>query len=224
MGTRPTRRPRSRAMATARRMDFDGFEQLSHVPLPRPGPRRCGQSGLFRQSSGMSRSLRISPPRIVRVTIRGTSPNSNTAVPNALRVDHHGRAVLALLQAAGVIGTRQGPEAGLLELILECVAEGLTAIRVATTSLVAGVPDIAADEDMVRKSRHIRSHRSLGDVFLSPSLEIPHACRDNGRARCEPLPRRLAFSNSHRQSTSSRFPANSRALILGRMPCRSQCR
>ena len=44
-----------------------------HWPLATAFQLRWGQLGLFRQLSGIRRSLRISPPRIVLETIRGTS-------------------------------------------------------------------------------------------------------------------------------------------------------
>ena len=135
----------------------------------RAGPRRCGQSGLFRQSSAISRSLRISPPRIVLAHDPGHVLDLDPSVPDPLRIDHHGRAVLALLQAAGMIGTCQRPEAGRLQLLLERLAERLAAFRVATAPLVAGVTDIAADENMVGKRWHVRPSIPIASAVLRPS-------------------------------------------------------
>ena len=83
----------------------------------------------------------------------------DSAVPDPLRVDDHGRAVFALLEAAGMIGTCQQTKASGLELLLERLTERLTSIRVATTSLVAGVTDITTDENMMCKCRHLWATR-----------------------------------------------------------------
>src|SRR5271166_3452990 len=53
------------------------------------------------------------------------------AIPDSLGIDHDGRSVLALVEAARMIGPGQGPESGLPELELEGILERLEARRVA---------------------------------------------------------------------------------------------
>ncbi len=80
------------------------------------------------------------------------------AIPDSLGIDHDGRSVLALVEAARVIGPGQGPESGLPEFELEGILERLEARRVAATPLVARVADVTADENVVREGRHVSSH------------------------------------------------------------------
>jgi len=84
------------------------------------------------------------------------------AVPDPLGINYHGRPVLALLEAAGVIGTGERSEASPLELFLECLAQCLPSSRVATTPLVAGFPNIPADKDVISKRRHRLTHSYFG--------------------------------------------------------------
>ena len=80
------------------------------------------------------------------------------AIPDSLGIDHDGRPVLALVEAARMIGPGQGPESGLPELELEGILERLEARRVAARPLVASVADVTADEYVVREGRHVSSH------------------------------------------------------------------
>jgi hypothetical protein len=75
--------------------------------------------------------------------------DGNTPVPYPLRIDDHRGAMLALLEAAGVVRTDERPQSCLLELDLERIAQDLLTGRVATPSLVAGLTDVTADEDVV---------------------------------------------------------------------------
>ena len=54
-----------------------------------------------------------------------------------------------------MIGSSQHAETGLTQLELERIPECLPARWIATTSLVARVSNVAADEDMVRKRSHV---------------------------------------------------------------------
>lgn len=79
------------------------------------------------------------------------------AIPDSLGIDHDRRSVLALVEAARMIGPGQGPESGLPEFELESILERLEARRVAATPLVARVADVTADENVVREGRHVSS-------------------------------------------------------------------
>src|SRR5271157_2489269 len=80
------------------------------------------------------------------------------AIPDSLGIDHDGRSVLALVEAARMIGPGQGAKSGLPEFDLESFLERLEARRVAATPLVARVADVTADEYVVREGRHVSSH------------------------------------------------------------------
>ena len=84
--------------------------------------------------------------------------DGDPAIPDSLGIDHDGRSVLALVEAAGMIGPGQGAESGLPEFDLESILERLEARRVAATPLVARVADVTADENVVREARHVSSH------------------------------------------------------------------
>ena len=71
------------------------------------------------------------------------------AVPDTLRVDHDGRAMLALIETTSVIGPGQRAEPGFPELDLERVAERLAAFGVTTSPFVAGLSNISADKNVV---------------------------------------------------------------------------
>jgi len=88
----------------------------------------------------------------------GNVLGGDPAIPDSLGIDHDGRSVLALVEAAGMIGPGQGAESGLPEFDLESFLERLEARRVAATPLVARVADVTADEYVVREGRHVSSH------------------------------------------------------------------
>ncbi len=125
-------------------------------PQSRSDARRCGHAALFRHVSAITRSLRTSPPISVFDTIRGTSSTRYMTVPDPLRVDHHRRAMLTLFEAAGMIGANQRAEPGLLQLLLEGLAQGLLPLGVAASALVPGSTHVAADEDVMGEGRHVR--------------------------------------------------------------------
>jgi hypothetical protein len=80
----------------------------------------------------------------------------DAAIPDALRVNHDRWAVLALLEATGMIRTRQRTESGLLECDLEGLPQLLMSVRVTAPSLVAGRTNVTANENMMREGWHIR--------------------------------------------------------------------
>jgi len=88
----------------------------------------------------------------------GNVLGGDPAIPDSLGIDHDGRSVLALVEAAGMIGPGQEAESGLPEFDLESFLERLEARRVAATPLVARVADVTADEYVVREGRHVSSH------------------------------------------------------------------
>ena len=112
--------------------------------------------------------------------------DGHVPVPDPLGIDHDGRPVLALVEAAGMIGPGDRPETRLLQLHLEGVLEGLTPFRVAAAPPVAGLADVAADENMMRKCGHIRSRwvpvpRRAGLVRAGGWKKSKIACADHRR-------------------------------------------
>lgn len=116
------------------------------------------------------------------------------AIPDSLGIDHDGRSVLALVEAARMIGPGQGPESGLPELELEGILERLEARRVAATPLVARVADVTADENVVREGRHVSSHE----------MWLKSAATGQGKTlrRTETVTDRIASARIPRQSLS----------------------
>jgi hypothetical protein len=115
-------------------------------------------------------------------------------VPDSLGINHDGRPVLALIEAARVVGSGQQAETRLPELDLEGILECLGAVGVAATPLVAGLANIAADENVMSKGRHIASHESW--------LEIGKPGQAGAILRAGTIADRIAFRQSRRQSIS----------------------
>jgi len=130
----------------------------------------------------------------------------NPAIPDSLGIDHNRRSVLALVEAARMIGPGQGPESGLPELELESILERLEARRVAATPLVARVADVTADENVVREGRHVSSHE----------MWLKSAATGQGKTlrRTETVTDRIASARIPRQSLSR--PGEARVRVSGR--------
>ena len=128
------------------------------------------------------------------------------AIPDSLGIDHDGRSVLALVEAARMIGPGQGPESGLPELELEGILERLEARRVAATPLVARVANVTADENVVREGRHVSSHE----------MWLKSAATGQGKTlrRTETVTDRIASARIPRQSLSR--PGEARVRVSGR--------
>ena len=76
------------------------------------------------------------------------------AVPDGLGIDHDDGAVLALIEATGLVGSNVVPEAGFLDGVLEGGFEFFTAIRKAAWTRGAFIALVGANEDVVVKFRH----------------------------------------------------------------------
>jgi hypothetical protein len=76
-------------------------------------------------------------------------------VPNPLRVNDNGRAMLALIEATCVIRPRQQTDPRSLDLDLERVPQGLFSFWITATPFMAGFSNIAAYKNMVMKSCHV---------------------------------------------------------------------
>ena len=76
------------------------------------------------------------------------------AVPNGLGVDHDDWPVLALVEAAGFVGSDVVLEAGFLDGVLEGGFELFTAVWKAAGTVGAFVALVSADKDVVVEFRH----------------------------------------------------------------------
>src|SRR5690606_32314953 len=70
--------------------------------------------------------------------------DGDAAVPDPLGIDHDRRAMLALFEAAGVIGTGGAGQSRTFDLLFEGRSKPARSLRIAAASTMAGLPDIAA--------------------------------------------------------------------------------
>ena len=80
----------------------------------------------------------------------------NEAVPDGFGIDHHRRAVLALIEAAGLVGTDKVLETCVFDGILEGGFKLLAAVRQAAWTGRGFVALIRTDKDVMLKFRHRR--------------------------------------------------------------------
>jgi len=78
----------------------------------------------------------------------------NSAVPNGFWVDHHGRAVLTLVEAASLIGAHLTLESGFSQLSLKQFVQGCSDSRIAAPPWMVQRPLVAANKDVLLKARH----------------------------------------------------------------------
>jgi hypothetical protein len=76
------------------------------------------------------------------------------AIPNGLGIDHHRGAVLALVEAAGLVGADKMLEASIFDGVLESGFKLFAATRKAARTRRGLVALVGADEDVVLKFRH----------------------------------------------------------------------
>ena len=76
------------------------------------------------------------------------------AVPDGLGIDHDDGAVLALIEATGLVGSNVVPEAGFLDGVLEGGFEFFAARVEAAGTGCAFVAFVGADEDVMVEFRH----------------------------------------------------------------------
>ena len=76
-------------------------------------------------------------------------------VENPLRVNHDTRAVFALVQTTGCVGSHERPQPARLDFSLEGIPQRFRPFLIATPARVAGSTLIAADEKMMREGRHV---------------------------------------------------------------------
>ncbi|MBE7451170.1 MAG: hypothetical protein HS111_20420 [Kofleriaceae bacterium] len=89
----------------------------------------------------------------------GDVVDRDVAVPDLLGADDDGDALLALVEAAGVVGADTVVEAAGLEGLLEGVADVAAALGLAAAAGVVGGALVDAHEDVAGEARHRRSPR-----------------------------------------------------------------
>ena len=90
----------------------------------------------------------------------------DVAVPDGLGIDHDDGAVLALIEAAGLVGADVVLEAGFLDGVLEGRFELLAAVRKATGTGGGFVALVGADEDVMVEFWQIGNSLSMDTVQL----------------------------------------------------------
>jgi hypothetical protein len=75
----------------------------------------------------------------------------DAAVPDVFGIDDDGRPLLALIEAAGLVGANAAIDAALGQRLLEGLLQRLGSGRIAAAARVAGLTAIAADEDVFVK-------------------------------------------------------------------------
>jgi hypothetical protein len=116
------------------------------------------------------------------------------AVPDAFRVDDHGRAEFAHIETTRFVGPRYLAEAMLFELCLEHVAQGGAAFFAATAAGVGGIAGIFANENVKIEASHAQL-RKTGSVTLAiapwlppaPSLSLTYSLRPSFPALHSPF-------------------------------------
>src|SRR5665213_2651073 len=78
----------------------------------------------------------------------------NEAVPDGFGIDHHRRAVLALVEAAGLVGTDEMLEASVFDGVLEGGFEFLAAVRQAARAGRGLVALVRTDKYVMLEFRH----------------------------------------------------------------------
>ncbi len=79
---------------------------------------------------------------------------ADSAVPDCLRIDDNHRAVLALIQASGLVDADHGRELSLGNLALKEAQQRSFFCRIAGGARVARLARVGADEDVKIKARH----------------------------------------------------------------------
>src|SRR5579885_1300159 len=153
-----------------------------------PGPRSAGLAR--RLVARHEESLDDLPPDDVPLHDLGHVRLAADPVPDAFGIDDHARAVLAVVEAAGLVRADRALESQPLDFLLE---EGLQALRALVRAAAARVvlgTLVNADEDMVRVGGH---EGQRGDAADS--------------ARAWTRPSRAATSAGSRRRHASRLPS-----------------
>ena len=161
VGTRPTRWPRSRAL----RDDAPELRRPIRPVQPRDSLRaRSAAVGAVGVVQAIIGDHQVVQDLAAQDRLGHDSRHIldlDPSIPDSLRIDHHRRSVLALLQAPGMVCACQRTKPGLLELFLERLSQLLIAVRIAAATLVAGRTHVATYKYMMGKRWHGRLFRDL---------------------------------------------------------------
>jgi len=84
------------------------------------------------------------------------------AIPDRIGIDHEVGAVLALIEAAGLVGPYLSLESARRKLFLECLLQFRLACWIAAGARGPGGALVAADEDMLLELGHCKNVSDLG--------------------------------------------------------------
>src|SRR5712691_9741688 len=119
-----------------------------------PARARTRTAGSFPRDVGHEQPLDRPPAFEVGLADLVEVLGPHARVPDVVRLDRHGDAAAAVLEAARLLGHHALAEAALLEQRLEMVVERLRPLLAARSLRVAGRPRVGADEDLVLRFRH----------------------------------------------------------------------
>ena len=133
---------------------------VSRASMGRPNQAVAGRRGLWAQVRGVDARVGDAEPGHRRAADQmlvddlGHVGERDAAVPDGLGIDHHRRAVLALIEAPGAIGAYAPLQAALGDRLLEGLVERLGAGRIAAAARMAVLAAVAADEDVPLERGH----------------------------------------------------------------------
>lgn len=121
--------------------------------------------------------------------------NTDSAIPDGLRIDHHNRAKLALVQAARLIGSDGSPNTCSLQFDAKGITERLVAFKVTTATRMPWRSCISANENMVSKCWHAKTNLVVRTGNQGPGSWSVFKCRwssrDAGLTNLAPLKKPL---------------------------------
>ena len=98
------------------------------------------------------------PPDQMRINDLVKVGGAHPAVPNGLGIYHDIGAVLALVEAAGLVGAKAALQPAGLESFLELLLQLTLSRRIATTAWTGSIALVGANEDMFFKFRHCQHY------------------------------------------------------------------
>jgi hypothetical protein len=156
---------------------------------------------LFRQTQALDRPSAYD----VRLNDLFDVRFGNAAVPDGIGIDHHIRAVLALVEASGLIRADASVQAMGRQLLLEEFLQASFRQRIAATPRMTWRSLVSANEDMFFEFRHPYS-QSLSEILPETNAFPPETLR-SGNPVCDFELERLTKGDHHKKTIFSVSPA-----------------